>query len=544
MMVALGPATRWLQANVTHSATMLPYIFASILGAACLLLGVFSAAAVNVRRYQTHELIFTAGASPANPFDTYLLKLEVTDPAGRRFNVDGYYDGDGSGGQDGRVWKARITPYATGVWSWRTIAADAYDERLAHLTGEFRCVESEDFGGLVGENHHFRLQQGPYVYLQGNFLDLAAPSTHVYMSEKVSDASREFIIARNRNVHGANKINVYLANRGDYQGLSVTPWLGSAAGNDKARMDLARWKLYDRYIRHFKNAGLFAELWFFADDSKFGELSDVVKERFFRYAMARTSAFSHTLYVIALEWEEGWSKAAVMRSGDFIWRHNPWQRPLSVHSRGVSWGFPSAKWAGFIASQAGNKATPERVNRSAVILRTTQKLPHIGEEFGYLHGRSDARLRANLWANFLGGAAGGGTGSDLKAFQRFLSQSRVPFQRMMPSNHLVREGGSRRFLLAEPDHHYVLYSLGGTIRTHLTGVGLAARWFNPRDANAVLGEPFSVSPGIRTFTPPDSTDAAWVLWVSDGTNLNTATLGGFAELTVSQEIVTPKSRAR
>ena len=47
-------------------------------------------------------------------------------------------------------------------------------------------------------------------------------------------------------------------------------------------------------------------MWFFADDSGFGGLSEVDKNRLFRYAMARTSAFSYTMYVIALEWGEGW----------------------------------------------------------------------------------------------------------------------------------------------------------------------------------------------------------------------------------------------
>ena len=86
-----------------------------------------SAEAVQVGKYHTHELVFTAATEPADPFDTYLLKLEITDPAGRKFNIDGFYDGDGKGGQRGKIWKARMAPYMAGVWSWRTVTGDAAD---------------------------------------------------------------------------------------------------------------------------------------------------------------------------------------------------------------------------------------------------------------------------------------------------------------------------------------------------------------------------------------------------------------------------------
>jgi hypothetical protein len=491
-----------------------------------------------VGKYKTHELIFTASARPSNPFDTYLLRLEVTDPQGRKFEIDGFYDGDGDGGQDGYVWKARLAPDSPGIWSWRTIPGDAPDKALAGLRGAFRCIESNDFGGVIAAGRHFRFQEGPYIYLQGNFLDVAVlPSTHVYMSEEVSGTWRDLIIARQRHFHAANKINLYLANKGDYEGLSVTPWVGSASENDKTRMDLTRWKSYDAHIRGFKEAGMFAQLWFFADDSGFGDLSENEKNRFFRYAMARTSAFSHTIYVIALEWEEGWSRSSVTRAGNFIQRHNPWRRLLSVHSVDVSWPFSKERWPDFIASQAGNAAEPDRVNRAARGFRMTENLPHLGEEFGYFEENGDERLRANLWANFLGGAAGGGTGSDLKPFQRFIAQSRVPFQRMAPANALVDEGGSTRFVLAEIGRHYVVYSRRGTIRLKLAGEGLAARWFNPRDSEADLGDAFAVSPGTEVFSPPEDAHKDWVLWISDRSNLNSGIVRASTEAVLTQEVI-------
>jgi hypothetical protein len=111
-----------------------------------------------------------------------------------------------------------------------------------------------------------------------------------------------------------------------------------------------------------------------------------------------------------------------------------------------------------------------------------------------------------------------GTGSDLKAFLGFLSQSRVPFQRMRPANALVSGGGTTRFGLAEAGHHYVVYSSSGSFTLELQGEGLQGYWYNPRDPEASLGTPFSVSPGSQTFTPP-SQDFDWVLWITDGSHL-------------------------
>lgn len=503
-----------------------------------------TSATLTVGCYQTLELVFSASTTPANPFDTYLLKLEITDPTGRTRVIDGFYDGDGAGGQTGTMWKARITPDAPGTWRWRTVPGDVRDEALLGLSGSFECVESGASGGLVRDGRHFRLQRGPFIYLVGNFLDRAhgLRTTHTFMGETTTDEQRDAIIARQRDFHTANKMNLYIANKGDYDGQSVTPWLGTADENDRTRMDLHRWNRFDEHLIRLKETRLLAELWFFADDSDFGSLSEAERRRLIRYTMARTSAFSHTFYVLALEWQEAFSAQEVTTMGTYMQDHNPWGRPLSVHSLNQSeWAFADESWATFIASQAGNSATPDQVNAYALAMRAASPLPHIDEEFGKLTADSDTRLRANLWANFAGGAAGGGTGSDLKALQRFIAQSRVPFQRMAPANRLVESGGRSRFALAETAHHYVVYSTKGAFGLTVEGTDLVGRWFNPRDPNATLGSPFEVSPGPQRFTPPRDTDKDWVLWISDGSNLNAGVTHPSAGMTVTRQHVTPQA---
>lgn len=489
-----------------------------------------TASSTQIGRYETLELVFTSTNLPPNPFDTYLLKLELTDPNGRIMTIDGFYDGDGNGGQSGRVWKARISPDEVGIWSWRTVPGDGgtVDSGLANLSGQFDVVDTGEIGGIVADGRYFRFQNGDYIYLIGNFLDFTdgLKTTHTFMSEVISDPMRDLIIDRQCNFHAANKANIYFANKGDYNNQSVTPWVGSANSNDKTIMDVTRWNDYDNHILRFKENYMLAEMWFFADDSNFGTLSESEQNRLFRYAMARTSAFSHVMYVIALEWQEGFSVQKINDAGDFLQENNPWNRLLSVHSVESSiWEYSGQSWATFIASQAGNRANPDEVNAYAIQMRNSDTIPHLGEEFGMLRNDSDTRLRGNLWANFTGGAAGGGTGSDLKALQSFLFFSKVPFQRMEPANHLVEDGGGSRFVLAEMDHHYVVYSSGGGFELDVSGSDLTAYWFDPRRPGGVLSSPLPVGTGLQQFTPPDNIDEDWVLWITDGSNLN----GGVAQ---------------
>ena len=178
-------------------------------------------------------------------------------------------------------------------------------------------------------------------------------------------------------------------------------------------------------------------------------------------------------------------------------------------------------------------------------MRNNETIPHIDEEYGFHNDNSSSstlkRLRANTWANFAGGAAGGGTGSGLKAFLRFLSQSRVPFQRMKAMNHLVSGRGSTLFCLAEVGHHYVVYSMGGPFTLNVSGSGLTARWFDPRNPDADLGKAFGITPGIQPFTPPNNTSRDWVLWITDETNLTSGVMHPPTGAFRTQEIINRRS---
>jgi hypothetical protein len=493
-----------------------------------------------VGKYQVYEIELVADKYIENPFDVYLLKIELESPDGRKIILDGFFDGNGAGAQDGRVWKVRICPNEVGVWNWRTIPGDQRDLGLLGFTGSFECVESYDPGGIIQDGKFFRFQENGYLFLQGNFLDFVdgLPSTHVFMSEMITDTVRSKIITRQHNYHNANKINVYFANKGDYGGISTTPWVKTEFGYDLSRMDIAAWVRFDQYIIDIKNAGMLAELYFFSDDSGFRKFSQADKNRLFRYGMARSSAFNHTLFVIALEWQEEWSLYSLRTSGRFIQNHNPWHRLLSAHSLPAMASdsimsffyilykkifsdirYSREPWISFIVSQAGNDAIPKQVNSLAVHIRSDETIPHISEEFGVLKKDGDLRLMRNMWANFCGGSAGGGTGDYIDNFMRFLKISSIPFHRMEPMNALIENGRETTFCLAEIGHHYLVFSQKCAFKLNVEGEDLTGYWYNPTVLKAGLQNPIAVQPGIRWFQSPESFSDC-VLWVTDGSNLN------------------------
>ena len=53
-----------------------------------------------------------------NPFLDFRLTVAVTSPSGRTIEVPGFFDGDGSGGGVGNVWRARFPTHEPGTWTW------------------------------------------------------------------------------------------------------------------------------------------------------------------------------------------------------------------------------------------------------------------------------------------------------------------------------------------------------------------------------------------------------------------------------------------
>jgi hypothetical protein len=474
-----------------------------------------------VLRYDTAEitlhstLVWDGGAPGApNPFTEVELTARVTAPSGKIYTVDGFFDGDGQGGQVGDVFKIRVFADEAGTWNWTTTSDTA---GLDGQVGSFQV--SGTLAGFFGNGpievdpqrtRFFRTREGGPVYLLAKYLDKAAPVnlqfSHTMFAEQRSDADRQALLDRHAEMK-LNKINVYVANQGDYGAIATTPWLGTAGANDKTRFDLARWHLYERWVRQMRDAGFAVQLWIFADNSGFGDLPAADRERLIGFTLARLSSSVNTLFTLMTEWQEGWTAAEVEASMGFLQSHNPWRRLASVHGVPGDFSFPGASWADYMVVQTGVQTTltAAQVHDATLQNRAVAARPLMQEEFCL--GQEIDKHRQMAWGAFTAGAAGTGTGAFLRPLAEFIAT--VPFERMSPADALVLSGGA--WGLAEGGKAYVFYLHGGgTIGVDLSGVSgtLAASWFDPRTgavqtASAVTGG------GVRSFTAPGTGD--WTL---------------------------------
>jgi hypothetical protein len=469
--------------------------------------------------YGTAEVTLTSASSynantgSPNPFDL-AVNAQVTAPSGRKYTVPGFFDGNGAGGAIGNIFKVRIYTDEIGTWSWTTSSS------VASLNGRSGTIavsgkQTGAFGlGPIVENparpRTFMYQEGKPVFLAAKFLDAAAPNpikySHTMFSEKLTESNRQAMFSRHLGM-GLNKINVYIANRGDYSGVSTTPWVGTATSNDRTRFDLARWQMYDQWVAKMRDAGVLAHIWFFADDSSFGNLPDADRQRLIKYAMARMSGYVNTAFILALEWQEGWSTTEVASFASFSHQNNPWARLVSVHGTPGNFSFATALWADYMDIQAGNSVTHAALNKSTLTNRALAAKPVIQEEHGM--GQEDTTHRQRAWAAFTGGAAGVGTGAYLKYLVSFTQA--VPFHLMDPDQALVLSGGA--YALAQKGSAYVFYlHSGGTAKVDLRGATgtFTAQWYDPR-TGAWKAAPAAAGGTTPTYTSPASGD--WVLYL-------------------------------
>jgi hypothetical protein len=82
----------------------------------------------------------------------------------------------------------------------------------------------------------------------------------------------------------------------------------------------------------------------------------------------------------------------------------------------------------------------------------------------------------------------------------------------------------------------VVYSTLGSFRLTARGTGLKGYWFNPRDVHGSLGTALDVRAGASTFTPPDP-GKDWVLWITDGSDLNSGATHPSTGATVVQIVM-------
>ncbi len=323
--------------------------------------------------------------SDPNPFLDYRVQVQFVGPAGQVYDVPGYFDGDGGGGERGRIWRVKFTPDEAGSWTYQasfrsgpniatSLDSDAgkplaFDGQRGTLVVASRDEDAPGFlkwGRLeYADRHYLKFHSGPYWIRGGvdspeNFLaytgfDNTTPS-HRYTdhAEDWHEGDPDWNDGKGKAIIGA--IN-YLASRnvnsiyfltmnigGD--GGDVWPWIGKPnpkgdAQNDNMHYDVSKLRQWETVFAHAQRCGVFLHFVFNeAEAANKKELDDgelgIERKLYYREMIAR---FGHHL---ALGWnlcEEyniqfDFGPERIRSFAEFVQAIDPYDHPISVHSAG------------------------------------------------------------------------------------------------------------------------------------------------------------------------------------------------------------------
>lgn len=466
--------------------------------------------------FQSHKT-YSALTPWFNPFTQIEINLELTSPSGHKLSAPGFFDGNGTGGQQGRTFKVRVCPDEVGLWHWQLHSnLPELDQKKGtfNVTNTIKGLFSQGpISILETDPKRFAFKNQMPHFLIGKFLDIDQPLhlrfSHTFLSEAWSDIQREELLKHQLTL-GINKINIYLTNKGDYKGITTTPWLGTSSYNIKSRFDLHWWHQYEKWIKRLRDEEIVAHLWFFADDSGFGQLSDSERELLVSYGMARMSGYVNTIFTLALEWQESFTESDIRKTGFLAQNNNPWKRLISVHGLSVtnnlneSTIFFDEDWLDFIEIQTGF-VEHHKINQLGKLYRKQENKPVILEEFSL--GENNDEQRINTWSALLTTPGGIGTGSGLKAITTFLAS--IDITKFEPVTDLIITDNA--YAAASNEDHIIIYIYQNGPVLFAPGRTNATRgqWFDPREGQ-YKGSIFELNTD-KPLQPP--TDQDWVLLI-------------------------------
>ncbi len=330
-----------------------------------------------------------------NPFLDYRMQVLFIAPSGKVYNVPGFFDGDGRGGERGNVWRVRFTPPEPGEWRYElqfrvgdeiAVELDSpgsstpYDGVEGVLYVDEKDPDAPGFAkwGILeyAGGHYFKFRDGPY-WLKGgtdspeNFLGYHGfdntthtgerydgldwlPALHRYEAhvKDWQDGDPDWSNGAGRGIIGAinylasknvNSIYMLLMNIGG-DGKDVFPWAGSpdprgSPDNDNLHFDISKLSQWETVFAHAQRKGLFLHLVLNeAEEPNKRELDNgelgVERKVFYREMVAR---FGHHLAMqwnLCEEYNLGFDLGPdrIRSFADYLRAIDPYGHPITVHS--------------------------------------------------------------------------------------------------------------------------------------------------------------------------------------------------------------------
>ena len=422
-----------------------------------------------LQRWHRVELEFqgpssTETSNSPNPFVDFRLQCRFTGPSGQVYDVPGFYDGNGTGGASGSVWKCRLAPDQGGHWSYTasfrsgtqvgvsTVASDGTATSFNGDAGGFDVAESDKSGAdfrapgrglLINDGGHYLVFRGsgklwlkggtniPENFLGYNGFDNTPNAKHSYSPHagdwKTGDP--DWGGGKGKNIIGAlNSLaasggnNVYFLPMnigGDGQDTFPT-----VAAQDKTHYDTSKLAQWEQVFTHADKLGIFMHFQLAETETGNENYYDggnlgVQRKLFYRELIAR---FGHHL---GLEWDLGEENdyGTTKRKAFAAWIRSvdPYDHPVTTHCHtnafeefyGPLLGSPSFAMTAFQSSTNGSalgsviRSWRDRSDAADVpwVISVDEPQPIendlTDESRGYPNGR-----RKFLWPTYMAGGGG------------------------------------------------------------------------------------------------------------------------------------------
>lgn len=493
----------------------------------------------SIPKWGMGEVTLQSQATFSNPFTDVQVTGVFTSPSGKTFTVDGFFDGDGKGGQAGNVWKVRFMPNEVGSWSY-TISSSPSTPGLS-ASGSFSATSSGNRGPIKTDITY------PYsmVYSNGQpFFQNGTLEKATLFAEETSQGWRFQLI----NWMADRGINLYTVLAAfDMVGYRVIPWLQNP-DIDFTRYDLKKMHEWEEVFLLMNQRGIHFMLFFYGANqgglaSQMGAAS-AQEKAYFKYLISRFAAFPNlAIWNLMGEYEEIRSQSWAQTMAQWVKDNDPYDHLITTH-QGEKASFDFAGDARFDVTGlqvATFSNVPSVVNDAVIQVRNqvagaNRKIPvRIDEFFLPVEGPATRKdVRAGAWAISLAGGSylifpywdWFAENANLSIPQPYFEDTKrikdfmetTQYWKGTPHNELVNNGGSSNFCLANPGQEYIIYSInGGTVTLNLsqTTNTFTAKWFDPK--TGTYSGQSTVSGGAnRSLSSPFTGDTVLHLSVASG----------------------------
>lgn len=499
-----------------------------------------------VPKYGVFELTLNVAGNYANPYllmpgdntTPGFLVGKFMSPDGNTITMDGFWD-------NGKTWKIRMSPTATGTWRYVT---SSKDPGLDEKKGSFICTPSDSKGFIQVDSrhpHHFMWDDGTPFYW--------SPVAIMISHFDTRDAQ-----GGNRRIdNGAFKALTEIRQK---QGFNATHWgytaLNKPQFNDKTqmneggapfidynpdRLNPVYHQFGDRRVEALIDSGVIPQFqigwpdqdiltcakhahlkrywrylklklgWSNQDISPC--MDDTSLKRYWRYLIARYAAYNITFNLFGEVEEFGSDYLAIANDyGSLTRRWDPYDHLITTHTVGTpSADLLSQPWMDYIMLQRPASDTSNYLSFGKPVVNSE----YLGYEDFQVKGEElrplmwDVRMRGGYFVYESWGNDPQSTGARYAKLVNFFFRDHSQF--WLLEFHPELFGGKPG--LADPGKEYVIYlPSGGSITVDLESVvgSLPVKWYNPR-SGTISSQTEITGAGNRTFKPPDTND--WVLHI-------------------------------